>query len=94
MFNQFDTCAYIFLSAGFVILGVAMLRVPSFGRTFGELSAAFGVAGLIAWSLFAVDSAAFSPFALITFAVLPLVFGWKAFGLSRMPDRSPGLATA
>jgi hypothetical protein len=86
MFNQFDTCAYIFLSAGFVILGVAMLRAPAFGRTLGGLSAVFGVAGLLALASFAVDSAAFSPFALLTFAVFPLVFGWKLYRLSTPPD--------
>jgi hypothetical protein len=87
MFNQFDTCAYIFLSVGFLILGVAMLRAPRFGTGFGLISAAFGVAGLLALASFAVDSAAFSPFALITFAVFPLLFGWKVFGLSRSAER-------
>jgi Domain of unknown function (DUF4386) len=84
MFNQFDTCAYIFLSVGFVILGVAMLRAPAFGRAFGGLSMAFGVAGLLALASFAVDSAGFSPFALITFAVFPLLFGWKVYRQSRV----------
>jgi hypothetical protein len=94
MFNQFDTCAYIFLSAGFVILGVAMLQSPKFGKAFGGLSIAFGGAGLIALGLFAVDSAAFSPFALITFAVFPLLFGGKVFQLSRMPQPPPAAAAA
>jgi hypothetical protein len=85
MFNQFDTCAYIFLSVGFIILGVAMLRAPSFGKLLGWVSVAFGVAGLFALASFAVDSASFSPFALLTFAVFPLLFGWKVFGLSRSP---------
>jgi hypothetical protein len=88
MFNQFDTCAYIFLSIGFVILGVAMLRSPSFGRGFAFVSAAFGVAGLLALASFPVDSAAFSPFALLTFAIFPLLFGWRAFQLSKARDRT------
>ena len=75
MFNQFDTCAYIFLSVGFVVLGIAMLRAPSFGKTLGGLSVAFGVAGLFALASLGVDSAAFSPFALLTFAAFPLLFG-------------------
>jgi hypothetical protein len=86
MFNEFDTCAYIFLSVGFIMLGIAMLRTPSFGKALGSISAAFGVAGLIALASFAVDSAAFSPFALLTFAVFPLLFGWKVFRLSRVGE--------
>ncbi|MCI4336681.1 MAG: DUF4386 family protein [Thermoplasmata archaeon] len=92
MFNQFDTCAYIFLSAGFVVLGVAMFNAPGFGRFFGGASAAFGVAGLIALASFAVDSAAFSPFALLTFAVFPLLMGWKVFALSKASPSSAGAA--
>jgi hypothetical protein len=86
MFNQFDTCAYIFLSAGFIILGVAMLKTPSFGKALGGVSVAFGAAGLVALASFAVDSAAFSPFALLTFAVFPLLFGWKVYKLSTGRD--------
>jgi hypothetical protein len=85
MFNQFDTCAYIFLSVGFIILGVAMLRAVPFGRALAAISVVFGVAGLFALASFAVDSAAFSPFALITFAVFPLLFGWKVFQMSKAP---------
>jgi hypothetical protein len=88
MFNQFDTCAYIFLSVSFVVLGVAMVRAPSFGKTLGGLCIAFGVAGLFALASFAVDSAAFSPFALLTFAAFPLLFGWKAYRSSRVREAS------
>ena len=92
MFNQFDTCAYIFLSVGFIVLGIAMLRAPSFGKGFGLISAAFGVAGLFALASFAVDSAAFSPFALLTFAVFPILYGWKVYKLSSAPG-SLGIPT-
>lgn len=88
MFNQFDTCAYIFLSVGFLVLGVAFYNSSSFGKLLGALSAAFGLAGLIALASFAVDSAAFSPFALLTFAIFPLVFGWKVYRLSAVPARA------
>ncbi len=89
MFNQFDTCAYIFLSIGFIVLGVAMFRTPSFGKVLGGVSAAFGVAGLFTLASFAVDSASFSPFALLTFAVFPLLFGWKVFQQSKRPNTRP-----
>lgn len=92
MFNQFDTCAYIFLSVGFIVLGLAMLRAPHFGRSYSAVSAAFGIAGLFALASFAVDSAAFSPFALLTFAAFPLLFGWKAYRLSNA--RTTALAAA
>jgi len=46
MFNQFETSATILLSTGFIVLGVAMIRTPSFGKAFGGLSVAFGVAHL------------------------------------------------
>jgi hypothetical protein len=93
MFNQFDTCAYIFLSVGFVILGIAMFYAPSFGKGFGVLSAVFGVAGLFALASFAVDSGAFAPFALVTFAVFPLLYGWKVWKLSSGPV-GPGSSAA
>ncbi|MFZ0892048.1 MAG: hypothetical protein WB778_09850 [Thermoplasmata archaeon] len=89
MFNQFDTCAYIFLSVGFIVLGVAMLRAPTFGKTLGVLSAAFGVAGLFALASFPVDSGSFAPFALITFAIFPLLMGWRLYRQSRMPVAPP-----
>jgi hypothetical protein len=94
MFNQFDTCAYIFLSIGFIVFGVAMLRAPSFGKGFSIVSGAFGVAGLVALASFPVDSAAFSPFALLTFAVFPLLFGWKAYKLSSARPRADAMAAA
>lgn len=87
MFNQFDTCAYIFLSVGFIVLGVAFFRSPLFGRVLGAVSVAFGAAGLVALASFAVDSAAFSPFALLTFAVFPLLFGWRVYRLSAVRSR-------
>jgi hypothetical protein len=91
MFNEFDTCAYIFLSIGFILLGVAMLRSPAVGAALGATSAVFGVAGLLGVALFAVDSATFSIFALLTFVVFPLLIGWKILRLSapRTPSRPP-----
>jgi len=93
MFNQFDTCAYIFLSIGFIFLGLAMLRSPSFRNVFGWAIAAFGVAGLIGVALFAVTSGTFAVFALLTFVIFPLLIGWKVYGLSRAsPPGAPATA--
>jgi hypothetical protein len=83
MFNEFDTCAFIFLSIGLVLLGVAMARSRAMGRAVGGLTALFGAVGLFGVSLFAVDSAAFSIFALLTFVIFPLLAGWYTLRLAR-----------
>jgi hypothetical protein len=94
MFNQFDTCAYIFLSVGFLLLGLAMRSTPGLGARFGAMTSLFGLAGLFGVALFAVDSATFSIFALLTFVIFPLAIGWKVFRLARLPEplRAPAPA--
>src|SRR5438309_8868018 len=42
MFNQLDTSAVLLLSTGFIVLGVAMLRNPGFGKGVGGLTMVFG----------------------------------------------------
>jgi hypothetical protein len=83
MFNETDTVGFILWNVGYVILGVAMLKAPSFGKVFGGISAAVGVADLIGISLFAVDSASFALFGILAFIVFPIVFGRKVYSLSR-----------
>jgi Domain of unknown function (DUF4386) len=83
MFNQFDTCAYIFLSIGFILLAVAMFEVRALGKILGGLTGAFGVVGLVGVSIFAVTSALFAIPALLTFVIFPLMIGWKVYSLSR-----------
>jgi hypothetical protein len=85
MFNEFDTCAFAFLSVGLIILGIAMWKAPSFGKVFGGLSTGFGAAGLLGLSLFAVNSGAFSIFALLTFVIFPLLIGWRLYVRSGTP---------
>jgi hypothetical protein len=94
MFNELDTCAFIFLSVGLIVLGVAMYRTPSFSKVFGVVSAFFGVAGLSALAFYAVDSATFSLFALLTFVVFPILLGSKVFSLSGASGNPPRAATA
>jgi hypothetical protein len=83
MFNQFDTCAYIFLSIGFLVLGIAMFGAPAFGRALGGATVAFGIIGLIGVAAFAVTSALFAIPAFLTFVIFPLLLGWKVYGQSR-----------
>jgi len=82
MFNEYDTCAFAFLSVGLIVLGTAMMRSPAFGRAVGGVSSAIGVAGLVGLALFAVTSASFSIFGLLTFVVFPVLLGWKLYQLS------------
>jgi len=83
MFNEFDVSATILIATGFIVLGVAMFRAPTFGKVFGGLSAAFGAAQIIGVTLFSTNSAAYAPFALLAFLVFPILFGWKLYRLSK-----------
>ena len=83
MFNQFDVGATLLLSTGLIVLGVAMFRAPAFGKVFGGLSMAIGVAQILGISFLSTNSAAYAPFALLAFLVFPIVFGWKLYSLSR-----------
>jgi hypothetical protein len=83
MFNEFDVAATLLLSTGLIVLGVAMMRAPAFGKVFGGLSAAFGAAQILGISLFSTNSAAYAPFALLAFLIFPVLFGWKLYSLSR-----------
>lgn len=94
MFNEFDTCAYIFLSVGFILLGLAMVRAAGFGRVVGGVTAAIGVVGLIGVAVFPVTSAMFAIPAALTFVVFPLLLGGKVFAHSRGTVPSVGPATS
>ena len=83
MFNQFDVAATLLLSTGLIVLGVAMFRVSAFGKVFGGLSVAIGVAQILGISFLSTNSVAYAPFALLGFLVFPVVFGWKLYSLSR-----------
>ena len=67
-----------------ILLGVAMLGAPAFGKGFGGVSVVLGVLGLIAAVLQMVDPASMigagSYFACLVFY---LVMGWKLYSLSR-----------
>ncbi len=83
IFNETDTVGFILMNTGFIVLGVAMLGVPAFGKVFGWVSVVLGVAGVVGISLFAVDSISFAPFGILAFIIFPLLFGWKVYRLSR-----------
>ena len=83
MFNEFDVAATLLLSTGLVVLGVAMIKVPAFGKIFGGLSAAIGIAQIVGVSFLSTNSAAYAPFALLAFLVFPFLFGWRLYKLSK-----------
>jgi len=79
----------LFMVLCFIILGVAMLRAPSFGIRFGVVSIVLGVIGLmgVVASLFVTGETGMQIMGLAVFSniiFLPL-FGWKVFSLSRGP---------
>jgi hypothetical protein len=83
MFNEFDVAATLLLSTGLIVLGATMIRAPAFGKVFGGLSVAFGVAQILGISFVSTNSAAYAPFALLAFFIFPLLFGWKLYRMSR-----------
>ena len=85
VFHETDTMGFIFLTLGYILLGIAMLRNPTFGPRFGGVSIALGLAALVGISLFSVASALVAPFVILVFIILPLLLGWKVFSLSRAP---------
>jgi hypothetical protein len=82
----------LFMTICFIVLGVAMLRAPAFGRRFGVVSIILGLIGVVGVvaSLFITGETGMQIMGIAVFAniiFLPL-FGWKVYSLSRQP-RSP-----
>jgi hypothetical protein len=76
----------------FIVLGMAMLSAPAFGRRFGAASTILGVIGIVGViaSLFVAGETGVQIMGVAVFAnilFLPL-FGWKVYSLSRGP-RTP-----
>lgn len=83
IFNELDTIGFLLMAIGFIVLGVAMLGAPAFGKGFGGVSVVLGVAVVLGMSIFAVDSLLILPFVLLVFVIFPLLFGWKVYSLSK-----------
>jgi hypothetical protein len=82
--NTFFFVGILFLMIGFMVLGVVMLKAPTFGRRFGGVSIVLGVVGTVGAiaSLFVFEAIGVMFLADLIF--LPL-FGWKLLRLSRGP---------
>ena len=82
IFNALDAVGLTLLSIGLIVLGVAMLRAPAFGKSFGGTSIVLGVAGAAGIILSPIASGALflAPIVVLIFALL---LGWKVYSLSR-----------
>jgi len=90
--NTFFFVGSLFMVMCFIILGVAMLSAPDFGKRFGVVSIVLGLIGVVAVvaSLFVSEEIGMQVVGIAVFSniiFLPL-FGWKVYSLSRGP-RSP-----
>jgi hypothetical protein len=88
--STFFFVGILFMMICFIVLGLAMLSAPAFGRRFGGVSillGTIGVAGVVA-SLFVTGETGMQVMGIGVFSniiFLPL-FGWKAYSLSRRPS--------
>jgi hypothetical protein len=83
LFLELDTAALIFQATGYILLGIAILRNPAFGKILGGVTIALALAGLAGLYLLGIDSALFAPLGLFVFILLPVLLGWKVYSLSR-----------
>jgi hypothetical protein len=86
IFDALLVVGLLLLPIGVIALGVAMLRVPAFGKGFGGVSVVLGVIGVVAASVLLVDPR--SPIAVVgvlALIVFHLVLGWKVYSLSKGP---------
>jgi hypothetical protein len=96
IFDALLVVGLLLLPIGVIALGVAMLRVPAFGKGFGWMSLVVGVLGVAAGVVLLIDPG--SPIAIVSILSL-IVFhsalGWKVYSLSRalsesLEDRGKG----
>jgi hypothetical protein len=83
IFMELDTAAITFQSAGSIVLGIAMIRNPAFGRRLGGITIVLSLASLAGLYLLGLDSILFVPLGLFGYIVVPLLLGWKLYSLSR-----------
>ena len=86
IFDALFVVGLLLVPIGLVALGVAMLRVPAFGKGFGGVSVGLGVVGVVAASVLLVNPLSPSAFiGVLALIVFHLVLGWKVYSLSRAP---------
>lgn len=89
VFDALLLAGLLVMTAGVILLGLAMHSDPALGKGIGRASVALGVAGLTAGTAAVIDPgspiAALGVFALIIFH---LVLGWKTYRLSRATENA------
>lgn len=86
--DAFLASGFFVVPLGIITLGVGMFRAPAFGRGFGWATVSLGTIGLVAATLYIIDSS--SMIAVATFfsiLIFQLVLGWKLYTLSKVPVR-------
>ncbi|HZY48003.1 MAG TPA: hypothetical protein VFE96_09430 [Candidatus Bathyarchaeia archaeon] len=85
MFFELDTAAGLLLSLGFIVLAIGMIKAPGFGKTTGVISAVLAALSLIGISLIPVlgETSVVAVLAVPVFIVLPILWGWKTYRLSK-----------
>src|SRR5207247_8815805 len=59
IFNETDTMGFVLMNLGIIVLGLAILKAPSFGKIFGGVSVVLVVAGALGVSFFVADLCTF-----------------------------------
>ena len=86
MFFELDTAAGLLLALGFVVLATAMMKAPGFGKTTGSVSAVLAAIAFVGIALIPVlgETSIVAVLAVPVFIVLPILWGWKLYRLSKI----------
>jgi hypothetical protein len=84
VFHETDTVGFILMALGFILLGASMFGSPDFGKRYGWAGLVFGGIALAGMAIFGITSKLVFIFILPAFIVLPLIYGWKLYSLSRV----------
>ena len=88
VFFELDAAAILVLSMGLVVLGVAMIGAPRFGKTIGSPIIVLGGVGLLVTSVFGITSFLVAIILVPAFIIVPILLGWKVHGMSRSHSSS------
>ena len=76
----------LLLPIGLLMLGVAVLRTPAFGRGYGWVSVSLGVAGVAAAVAVVIDPGSIiAVVGILALIVFHIALGWKVYSLSKGP---------
>jgi hypothetical protein len=84
IFFELDAAAILLLSVAMVVLGVAMLKAPNFGKRVGTLVSVLGGEALFVTSVFGVTSFLVALLLIPVFVVIPIALGWKVYSMSKV----------